>query len=738
MAAAVWTCLIRIKSNDEDRSHLIEKTTFTIGRTEDADLPLTEPSVSRSHLSVELRGPSVFVKDLKSGNGTFVNGQRIEGGVSVQLKPNDVVKLGLAPHEFIITSIPKPFELLDVHYKKDAMSSSMQDLAVQAQRKAKESVESERAAFKAELDKMRASLQLESDRQKAEADRFLQEARKEAETMKTSALIELQSRKAALETEIASLKQQVAMTAAQERLKYAKDADQFMAEAQKKIAKDYEDASLNIEQQLQGAQEKAFSLIQEAESRARLTLQEAQDEAAEVRSKATEEARTLHQEAMKKHSMTLSQLQEKFQSDMAGKREELLSNAKKDAERERAKVMSDGAKEMKRLEEQLSTLKVEVVPLQEQKEKLVAEIKSLDELTTQARKELERNSKEVDNVRSMLARIEDVKKEKAASEAALEVIAKRLATAQSSVEKEIADLRQKALLNFESEKKGSTDELAKQRLKALEDVQKRIQAEEKRYAETLSFRAIELSQRISAKVLPALPELMSDASMAGARVKAAIEASTRESLLNETSSFHAPTVDELAPQSATKEEKVKRNRIIAFAVGTAVVVLCMVFGQDIYKMAKGSDANNYAAQKLEERRIASIYHPENDERFGTTYRQSYTENVLFMKGYFAAKTDSLNQQKWLLRLNDLEMLRPMGLSEDDMVAYTSKENAMLKRLGEIRDRTDATFVEKGAVPKSMTEAEAEDVAAIKKILKTEANYKKIRALEQEFVAQLIR
>jgi hypothetical protein len=108
-----------------------------------------------------------------------------------------------------------------------------------------------------------------------------------------------------------------------------------------------------------------------------------------------------------------------------------------------------------------------------------------------------------------------------------------------------------------------------------------------------------------------------------------------------------------------------------------------------------------------------------------------------MKDYYAAKTDALNQQKWLLRLNDLEMLRPMGLTEDDIVAYTSKENAMIKRLGEIRDKTDATFVQPGSVPNALVDAEAEDLAAIKKILKTDANFKKIHALEQEFVSQLI-
>lgn len=718
MAAAVWTCLIRIKANDEDRSHLIEKTTFTIGRTEDADLPLTEASVSRSHLSVELRGPNVFVTDLKSGNGTTINGQKIEPGVPMALATSDIVKLGLAPHEFTIASIPKPFEMLDVEYKQKAMSSSMQDLAVQAERRAKEQFENERATLK------------------IEAEKVLQEARKEAEMIKTQALIDLQTKKQSLESEIASLKQQAAVAASQERLKYAKDADAFMTEAQKKIAQDYENASLHIEQQMQAASENAFSIMQEAESKARLTMQEAQDEASSVRLRATDEARTLHQEASKKHAGTLAALQEKFQSDMSSKREAIVSEAKQDAERERVKIMGTSAKEIANLQEQLSSLKVEVTPLQEKKDKVVRELKDLDEVTTQARRELERNSKEVDTVRTMMARIEDIKKEKAAAEKALEGLAKRLADTQMTIDKEIADRRQKAILNFETEKKGSTDELAKQRLRALEDVQKRIQDEEKRYAETLRMRAIELSQRIVAKIIPALPELTREPEMAGARVKAAIEASTRESLLNE-SSFHAGSVDELSPVQSTHAQKSKRNKKIGVAVAIAIIILVSIYGADIYRLAKGSEANSYATQKMEERRIASIYHPEKDPRYGTKFYNSYTDNVLFMKGYYEAKTDSLNQQKWILRLNDLEMLRPMGLTEDDMVAYTSKENAMLKHLGELRDKIDATFVEPGQSPKMMLDSEADDVAEIKKTLKSEANFKKIHALEQEFVTQLI-
>ena len=68
--------------------------TIRIGRAIDNDIVIEHPSVSRHHLELFYDGEgNVFLTDLNSANGTFVNGQRIKG--SVQLKPNDIVKAGL-------------------------------------------------------------------------------------------------------------------------------------------------------------------------------------------------------------------------------------------------------------------------------------------------------------------------------------------------------------------------------------------------------------------------------------------------------------------------------------------------------------------------------------------------------------------------------------------------------------------------------------------------------------------
>lgn len=55
----------------------INKVRTTIGRA-DCDVVLDDPEASRQHAALEILGSRVVVSDLKSTNGTFVNGEQIE------------------------------------------------------------------------------------------------------------------------------------------------------------------------------------------------------------------------------------------------------------------------------------------------------------------------------------------------------------------------------------------------------------------------------------------------------------------------------------------------------------------------------------------------------------------------------------------------------------------------------------------------------------------------------------
>lgn len=68
-----------------------EGSRLIIGRSPDADVVIDHPAISGHHSSLELRGGRHYLADLKSGNGTRVNGKMITSKVVVTEK--DVIFL---------------------------------------------------------------------------------------------------------------------------------------------------------------------------------------------------------------------------------------------------------------------------------------------------------------------------------------------------------------------------------------------------------------------------------------------------------------------------------------------------------------------------------------------------------------------------------------------------------------------------------------------------------------------
>ena len=77
------------------RSFLLDRRKMLAGRAPGCELVFAESSVSRRHFEVDLsRENEVTVTDLKSLNGTFVNGSRLESLSDVSLKPRDTLSCG--------------------------------------------------------------------------------------------------------------------------------------------------------------------------------------------------------------------------------------------------------------------------------------------------------------------------------------------------------------------------------------------------------------------------------------------------------------------------------------------------------------------------------------------------------------------------------------------------------------------------------------------------------------------
>ncbi len=82
--------------------HLAGRTAVTFGRTAEADICIPDAKVSRIHAEIKPWDGDYVIKDLKSRNGTFVNGVRVETAV---LKQGDVIRVG--PLEFHLEKEPE-------------------------------------------------------------------------------------------------------------------------------------------------------------------------------------------------------------------------------------------------------------------------------------------------------------------------------------------------------------------------------------------------------------------------------------------------------------------------------------------------------------------------------------------------------------------------------------------------------------------------------------------------------
>ncbi len=93
MSAHIRTTVYLVhRLGDGDEQVVVWDTTdIRVGRRRSMDLVIPDAEVSREHAIFEKSGERLSVKDLGTGIGTFVNGERI---TDVELKIGDVIKIG--------------------------------------------------------------------------------------------------------------------------------------------------------------------------------------------------------------------------------------------------------------------------------------------------------------------------------------------------------------------------------------------------------------------------------------------------------------------------------------------------------------------------------------------------------------------------------------------------------------------------------------------------------------------
>ena len=98
--SGVFPSLIYVQGN-EQRSIVLNRTPFSVGRKVDKDLVIPDPRVSRDHAMIVAENGDFFVVDQGSKHGTFVNGERIQ---RQRLQRNDRLEFGVREVAYVIFS----------------------------------------------------------------------------------------------------------------------------------------------------------------------------------------------------------------------------------------------------------------------------------------------------------------------------------------------------------------------------------------------------------------------------------------------------------------------------------------------------------------------------------------------------------------------------------------------------------------------------------------------------------
>jgi DNA-binding NtrC family response regulator len=105
-ASVMRPVIVRVTTGpDRGQERRLEAGTLVLGSSPDADLPLSDGTVSRYHAELALLATGVRVKDLGSTNGTFVGDSRIE---SVVLQPGSELRVGRTRVEVLAADVPLP------------------------------------------------------------------------------------------------------------------------------------------------------------------------------------------------------------------------------------------------------------------------------------------------------------------------------------------------------------------------------------------------------------------------------------------------------------------------------------------------------------------------------------------------------------------------------------------------------------------------------------------------------
>ncbi|MBK8031794.1 MAG: FHA domain-containing protein [Chloroflexi bacterium] len=76
------------------KTYLLTDPNTTIGRSNTSTIPIDDETLSRYHVNITLKNSVVYIADMESENGTFIDGSRLESNTATELSGGEEIMIG--------------------------------------------------------------------------------------------------------------------------------------------------------------------------------------------------------------------------------------------------------------------------------------------------------------------------------------------------------------------------------------------------------------------------------------------------------------------------------------------------------------------------------------------------------------------------------------------------------------------------------------------------------------------
>ncbi len=90
------TKLYIIEGSDKGRSFDLRDGSIYIGRSPNNSIQMKDSAISRRHLKIRKREDQFFIKDLRTKNGSYVNGTQIKSDTEIEISEGDPIVIGMS------------------------------------------------------------------------------------------------------------------------------------------------------------------------------------------------------------------------------------------------------------------------------------------------------------------------------------------------------------------------------------------------------------------------------------------------------------------------------------------------------------------------------------------------------------------------------------------------------------------------------------------------------------------